>query len=290
MTLETFFTEEDVEEIYDNTIMYSILKYQTFQADWQQIFESRYQHALDCFQKRNQISDLLENTSIDRIKNNLLNYQAIYQQIQAQNRPVIDLYAPKIEAIILKSLQTKTTALERVNFLFDFVTNYVQYSTETFQYCLQVPPIDDFYFDFQNQVPVDATINGMLVMGQGLCDDISNLMVYLAKRLDLNMKKITCNYNNALHSLNLITLPDGFNYLIDATRLIRQDKTKEECFLVSKEELNKHHNYQFKEDLPITMTYQGTLPQNTKDLAILLTEIESCKPQITDLNSHTLKR
>lgn len=121
-------------------------------------------------------------------------------------------------------------------------------------------------------------------MQQGLCDDISNVLQYLGRILNLNISTIACNYNGTLHCINKVTLSDGSNYLIDATRLIKKEKTKEECFLVSAEYLNKDNNYKFKEELLITKTYEKEIPNYLPEALELINNINKIIPQIDDLN------
>jgi len=228
---------------------------------------------------------IVQTNSIDNLKEKLTNYQALYNTLIKLNKEVINEVTPNITRVITKKIREEQTEQERLEFLFDFLTTYLSYSEEYYQNCLQTPPIDGFNFDFKNNIPVDTSIEGLLVIGQGLCDDISNLMIYLGNLLQLKIKKIICEYNGELHSINMITFTDGTNSLIDATRKIRGNKTKEECFLVSKELLNKDNNYSFQEPLTNTVTVPKQNLNFSEKINKLITEINELKPQIEDLNN-----
>lgn len=284
MNLETLFTSEDVAEIYDDAVVYSILKYDTLSDIWKEFFERRYDAALKHLKNRNIDYMKIDKSTMEFLKDRLMNYQQLYNQILEQNQETIELVAPKIEKLIILTGNTMQSEIERVSFLFDFITSYITYSEDYFHYCLEVPPIDGFTFDFKNNLPVDSSIDGMLVIGQGLCDDISNLMIYLGKKLKLNIGKTFATYKGNHHSFNTITLQDGNTYLIDATRKIRKDMQTSECFLVSQEELNKNHDYIFEDKL-LTSTYPKMVPRNPDCILELIERIKEITPSIIDLNN-----
>lgn len=287
MNLETVFTNDDITEIYNEMILYSILKYQSLPTTWQEEFKSRYEIALKHMQERNLTAKMLQNKSMEEIKTELTNYQNIYNYIIKQNREVVDQIGAQIEKVVLETIGKKTEELDRISFLFDFITNYITYSEDYFHYCLEIPTVDGFTFDFKNNIPVDASKNGLLVIGQGICENISWLIEELGKKLNLNISTINCKYKDSLHALNMIRMQDGNDYLLDATRLIRKDKKKEECFLVSAKTLNKENNYQFKENMPVATDYSKPIPSTQEETEKLIESINQIRPQIEDLNNKT---
>lgn len=287
MTLDTLFDEEDINEIYNDTIVYSILKYQSLPEIWQEEFKNRYEKALQLLPKRNIESTTIKNTNITELKQKLTNYQKIYNSVLQLNKDTIDQSGFTIEHFLITELSQKRNEIDRVSYLFEFITNYITYSEEYFHYCLEVPPVDGFTFDFKNNIPVDSSINGLLVIGQGICENISWLIKYLGEKLNLQIGTINCKYKGNSHTLNTITMKDGNTYLLDATRLIRKDKTLEECFLVSANILNKEKNYQFKSDIILTTDYQGKIPNYQQEVQILIQNLNQLRPTIEDLATHT---
>lgn len=283
MNLETLFTSEDVEEIYNGTVIYSVLKYDTFPDSLKEFFKKRYDVALKHLKARNIDYMKFDKNTIGFLKDRLTNYQQLYNQILEQNKEVVELVAPTIEKLIVNIGKSMQCEIERISFLFDFITSYVTYSEDYFHYCLEVTPIDGFTFDFKNNLPVDSSVDGMLVIGQGLCDDISNFLIYLGKKLQLNIGKTFATYKGNHHSFNTVTLEDGNTYLIDATRKIRKDMETSECFLVSHEKLNKNHDYVFKDTL-LTSTYLGEIPRNLEIIFELINQIKKVTPSVVDLN------
>lgn len=287
MKLETFFSETDIHEIYTTTIKYSILKYQTFPKAWQEQFAERYKKANQFIMERNIDPSYLDSNDLKELKDRLTEYEIIYNTNIELNRETIKQVSSDITRLIIYTINSEPTEISRVSYLFDFLTNYMNYSEDYNKYCLEVPPIDGFNFEFKNNIPVEPTLNGALVMRQGLCEEISNILQHLGRLLNLRITKINCNYKNSLHSLNMITLSDGNTYLMDATRLIRKDKTKEECFLVSASDLNKDNYYEFKDTLPLTTTYKDSIPNYSSQATELINKVNQISPQIEDLNNHT---
>lgn len=283
MELETLFQTDDINEIYDYITIYSILKYNELPIEIQEVFEKLYKKTIKNFKERGLDTNKLNHYKIDFIIDRLNGYKSIYETNILLNRNIIEEIAQKVQQLIIVPLQDKDE-LTKINFLFEFITNYINYSEEYFKYCLDVPLVDNYLFDFKNNIPVDSSIFGLLVQRQGICDDISNLIIYLGKKLNLNVNKVICNYNNSLHSLNSITLSNGQNYLLDATRVIRGDKTKEESFLVSSSTLNKDKNYEFKEDMITTEDYKENIPSFKKEVLLLIEKINELLPKEIDIN------
>lgn len=296
MYLETLFTKEDIKEIYDKIIICSILKYEKLDKDTQKFFEDRYNFALKQATDRQINFNFLHQTTPEKviasIENDLLVSRQYYDMNIANNKPVVNFLADQIEKVIIAAIATKETEVEKISFIFDFVTNYVTYSEDYFNYCLKVPPVndqhfpDDLHLDFKNEIPVDSSLEGMLVIGQGLCSDISHLIKHLGQKVGLNVTTTSCYYKDDLHSLNIFTSKQGDSYLIDATRKIRKDFTNDECFLVSALQLNKNNDYQFleTEELSETKTYQyiGT---SLEEINALISTINTIRPQVENLSS-----
>ncbi len=284
MNLETLFLDEDIEEIYNDTIVYSILKYHSLSKEWQDFFRLRYDHALECLKKRKIESVKIEKNMEDDVRRRLEIYQRLYNIILEQNKSIIGSSAPSIENLVIKTISQKTSEIEKISFLFDFVESYITYSEDYYHYCLKVPPIDNFGFDFKYNLPVDSSISGMFVIGQGICDDISNFMIYLGKRLDLDIDKVFADYQGDNHCFNSIMLSDGNTYLIDVTRAIRGDKNKKECFLVSQKDLNKNGKYIFQNQIQTT-TYSRQIPDFSEEASELIDKINRLKPYVFQLSN-----
>ena len=59
--------------------------------------------------------------------------------------------------------------------------------------------------------------------------------------------------------------------------------TKEQCFLVSEENLNKNSNYEFRTSLK-TSHYTDQVPETEQYAEMLIEQIEQTKSSISDLN------
>ena len=290
-TLLTPFTNKDINEIYNDVIIYSILNYQQFDEETKEYFLKRYNHSCSLLKTNNIDSKSLEITDIYTIKNKLDTYKSVYDNFININNAVINDISKDIERIILSSISKKDDELSRISYLFDFITSYITYSEDYYNYCIKTSPTSGYEFDFKNNLPINVykSIEELLVIGQGVCEEISNLMVYLGKKLNLNIETVGCTYKGEKHSINKITLKNGNTYLIDATRLIRKDKTKEACFLVSTTDLNKESNYVFNQDL-ITTTYKEAIPSFKMHTDILINNLGLLRPQIENLSTNQTKK
>lgn len=275
--LETFFTTEDIKEIYDELVIYSIKKYEmkkealaTFDNFLKNKLRKQYKRALLALKKR-------------KINPEILNNKTIKQLEESLNKNTIDDLAFQMQEILLDTLSNIENELERVSLLFDFMGEYFNYSYACYQYCNQIPFASEYAFDFKDNIPVDSTYNSTLVMGQGLCGDFSNFLQVTGRLVDLNIETLSAAHNDNYHALNKITLSNGKSSFIDVTPHIKDKVPKSSCFLVSEAKLNEQ-NYRFNEEFPQTVTIM-TNHLDTKQKAInLAKELKKYYPTINDLN------
>lgn len=269
LTLVTYFKEEEINEIYQAVVEYSIRNYYKKEDVFQNLYQGKIEHA-----------KLIKTKNIQANDEELKKYLTIKRQKQEQNlrvnKPIIELLSQIPLIILAKYFPQEAKEEEKVRYLVDFVTKYVTYSEDYYHYCYQTPPTDGYDFDFKQATPVDTSVEGMLVQGQGLCDDICNLIQHLGTVFHLPLKKIFVTYHKELHAINTYEI-EGRVSFIDATRIIRGDKTEEECFLVAEEILNQKEEYQFEEKYSsITIpTSSSNLPYN---MDMIVQEIKSYLP------------
>ncbi len=289
--LETFFTNEDIKDIYDELVIYSIKKYEIEQEKIEKLnqetkstIKKQYKRALLALKKRKIKSETLNNKTIEQLEKSLITYQQNYYMILSLNENTIDDIALQMKERLLTSLLSVENELERISLLFDFMSEYFSYSYVCHQYCNQIPFASEYAFDFKNNIPIDSTYNSTLVMGQGLCGDLANFLKVTGQAIGLNIETICVNHNNSYHSLNKITFSNGQSSLIDITSHIKDRVPKSSCFLVSESKLNEQNVYHFFEELPQTITIPSN-NLNTQELAInLANELKKYYPEINDLN------
>lgn len=231
---------EYINDIYKNIILYSIKKYENLPLPIQSFYEQKYQNAINLKRTLN----IDDNKNIEEIKNYLNNQKEIIDKIKEENQIIIDLLVPKIIHMLAKNINENMTITEVCEYLFDYITLTMEYSTEWYQYCKEVPPVDGFEFSFYKGIPLSNSYPGFLVTKKGICDDIANLFVYLGKVFNLPIKKETCEHNENLHSINYLEI-NGMRSYFDATSVILKNKKKNEAFLISREILNKENDYVF---------------------------------------------
>ena len=268
--LETFFTDEDIKDIYDELVIYSIKKYEenknmieSLDKESQKKFQKQYRIALLAMKEREINPETLKNRNIQTLKASLDNYQQIYHTILKLNQPTTNEIALQMKEILLSTLSIPKNESEKASLLFDFTTNYFKYSYDCYKYCNQIPFVSEYDFDFKDNIPIDSNYNSILLMGQGLCTDIANFIAITGRNLGLNIEVISANHNDNFHALNKITFSNGEVSLIDATTFIKDKVPKSSCFLVSEAKLNQQNNYSFTEELPSTITLQEPILDTT---------------------------
>lgn len=289
--LETFFTDEDIKDIYDELVIYSIKKYEenknmieSLDKESQKKFQKQYKIALLAMKEREINPETLKNRNIQTLKASLDNYQQIYHTILKLNQPTTNEIALQMKEILLSTLSIPKNESEKASLLFDFTTNYFKYSYDCYKYCNQIPFVSEYDFDFKDNIPIDSNYNSILLMGQGLCTDIANFIAITGRNLGLNIEVISANHNDNFHALNKITFSNGEVSLIDATALIKDKAPKSSCFLVSEAKLNQQNNYSFTEELPSTITLQEPILDTTEKAKILSKEIKKNYPGSNDIN------
>ena len=289
--LETFFTDEDIKDIYDELVIYSIKKYEenknmieSLDKESQRKFQKQYKIALLAMKEREINPETLKNRNIQTLKASIDNYQQIYHTILKLNQPTTNEIALQMKEILLSTLSIPKNESEKVSLLFDFTTNYFKYSYDCYKYCNQIPFVSEYDFDFKDNIPIDSNYNSILLMGQGLCTDIANFIAITGRNLGLNIEVISANHNDNFHALNKITFSNGEVSLIDATAFIKDKAPKSSCFLVSEAKLNQQNNYSFTEELPSTITLQEPILDTTEKAKILSKEIKKNYPGSNDIN------
>ena len=289
--LETFFTDEDIKDIYDELVIYSIKKYEenknmieSLDKESQKKFQKQYKIALLAMKEREINPETLKNRNIQTLKASLDNYQQIYHTILKLNQPTTNEIALQMKEILLSTLSVPKNESEKASLLFDFTTNYFKYSYDCYKYCNQIPFVSEYDFDFKDNIPIDSNYNSILLMGQGLCTDIANFIAITGRNLGLNIEVISANHNDNFHALNKITFSNGEVSLIDATAFIKDKAPKSSCFLVSEAKLNQQNNYSFTEELPSTITLQEPILDTTEKAKILSKEIKKNYPGSNDIN------
>ena len=289
--LETFFTDEDIKDIYDELVIYSIKKYEenknmieSLDKESQKKFQKQYKIALLAMKEREINPETLKNRNIQTLKASLDNYQQIYHTILKLNQPTTNEIALQMKEILLSTLSIPKNESEKASLLFDFTTNYFKYSYDCYKYCNQIPFVSEYDFDFKDNIPIDSNYNSILLMGQGLCTDIANFIARTGRNLGLNIEVISANHNDNFHALNKITFSNGEVSLIDATAFIKDKVPKSSCFLVSEAKLNQQNNYSFTEELPSTIALQEPILDTTEKAKILSKEIKKNYPGSNDIN------
>jgi len=237
--LVTFFNENEIKEIYENLMEYSLRKYENNDETYKELFKERYESTLKKITSRSNMSD-------EELINYLNEKQLKYNQNCEENKDIIELYSAVVKNIFIRNIDEDSTDIEKANYLFDFCSNILNYSSDWYEYSYSLPPKDNFDFDFKNNIPASQDIDGLLVLGQGICDDFCNLIQYLGRSIGLNVDKVFVKYNGKPHSINTITI-GGRNSIIDITQYIKKELKKEDCFLVSEQHLNRFGMYEFNE-------------------------------------------
>lgn len=240
LNLITYFKEEEIKEIYALQVEYAIKNYEKNIDRYNGWGIEKYDYAKT-------IQTHKSNLSLEEIENILEDKLEKYNQNLKLNKNVINTFYQIPILFLKRNLVGNESKQEILNYIFDFVTSYVTYSEDYYKYSIKTPPTKNFEFDFKNLTPVNKDIEGLLVQGQGVCDEIANLICYLGKCFGIKIEKEFCRYKENAHAINHVVIDSNITY-IDATRKIRGQKEKEDCFLVSRKHLNKNKDYEFREE------------------------------------------
>ena len=238
-TLKTSFTKSEIEEIYKHLVKYSIINYERNPIE---ILKKRYESALE-------VEGIEEiNKTFDEIEIYLLEKQQKYKEIISSNKDLIDCVAHSIIHILNEDIKKLTTNEEKLSYIFDFVTSTISYDKEYAKYSHEIPLTNSITFNFKGTIPNDGEVFTTLVLGEGLSDEICNLIVYLARVWNIPVGKMYVDYKGKRHAINYYTIKEEIS-LIDATRkIINKEEKKHKCFLVSANKLNRENNYVFNDE------------------------------------------
>lgn len=238
-TLKTNFTKSEIEEIYKHLVKYSIMNYEKNPVD---LLKKRYEKVSE--------TEGIEtiNKSFDELEIYLLEKQQKYQEILKANKYLIECVSHSIIHILNEDIKKLTTNEEKLSYIFDFVTSTISYDKEYAKYLHEIPLTNGITFNFKGTIPNDGEVFTTLVLGEGLSDEICNLIVYLARVWNIPVGKMYVDYKGKRHAINYLSVKEEIS-LIDATRkIINKEEKKHKCFLVSANKLNRENNYVFNNE------------------------------------------
>lgn len=242
--------KEYVKKIYQNTILYSIYKYDELEENIKPVYNKKYQNALELKDKLG----VIESPSKEEVTSFLDEQKEKVEKIQNQNQELINQIAQATVQTLVNAMPTDLSDIEKYQYIFDFVTGIMKFDADWYEYCANVPPIDGYDFMFDNGVPMSKTYGGLLVTRIGNSDDITNLMVYLGKEIGVKIEKAYCKHNSKRRAINYIT-DDKYKLVsyMDPIAVIRHEKDKKDVFLVSDSKLDypvKDNGISIDEDVP----------------------------------------
>lgn len=230
------FKDYEIAKIYKNKLIYSIIKYNEQSDEYKDYFHSKYCNSLN-----------FSNSSFDTsIKEDVIEYlnteMEKYNKIASENQEVIDTLADILVKNFINEANKLPNDFEKCRFLFEYVSKIMEYDYNTKKYNRFIPFGEDYPFEFYNGVPISNSYKGLLVTRTGLSDSISNLMIYLGRKIGLNMDSIVCQNYNGSYMLNTVKFDGNISYM-DVTSVINKKCSIEEACLVDRATLLKKNNY-----------------------------------------------
>lgn len=159
------------------------------------------------------------------------------KKIEEENLEKIKSISPMFEEIFIKYIPTDASIEDKVNFLVQYISRTISYSEDWFNYSFRVQAGTNGSLTLKDGVPILPTKDEMIVVGQGICGDISALAERLGTKIGINIGTELVGYKTFGHGLNIVKLSNGRYSNVDITRLIRGDKTSSQCVLVSNDVL-----------------------------------------------------
>lgn len=271
-----------VKKIYQNTVLYSIYKFNELEENIQPVYNKKIQNAIDLKKEL----EITENPTKEEVKAFLDEQKEKVEKIQNQNQEAIDQVARASVTTLVNAMPTDLTDIEKCQYIFDFVTGIMKFDSDWYKYCANVPPIDGYDFMFDNGVPVSKTYGGLLVTRVGNSDDITNLMMFLGRELGLKIEKTYCKHNSKRRAINYINNNQYASY-IDPVAVIRKEKEKKDVFLVSERKLD----YQIKEkDTDMTISIDQNVPAPRYNMEEIINQINQLLPQVNYIQYTQLEK
>ena len=159
------------------------------------------------------------------------------KKIEEENLEKIKSISPEFERIFIKYLPADASIEDKINFLAQYISRTVTYSEDWFNYSFRVKAGINGSLTLKDSVPILPTEDEIIVLGQGICGDISALAERLGTKIGLDIGTEMVEYKTFGHGLNIVKLSNGKYSNVDITRLIRGDKTPSQCILVANDVL-----------------------------------------------------
>ena len=286
-SLISYFSEKDIQEIYDYLVEYSIRVYEQSLSEYNiSDWKSKYKHALKLkTESLNRVHLSILPTNM--IEAYLTSKQEKYKSNLLANKTVTEECTNLALIAFKNGINTNASQLKKASYIFDFVTQTIQYARDYQKYCLNVPQLGRFEFDFHETMPIDHTadIYQMIIQNQGTSDEICNLISFLGSIIGLQIKPKQVLKNGKPYTVNILKIGKK-STLIDATKAIKGKGKKGSTFLVSSKKLH----IEFKEDDPeedktTDISCQGKDKQS--DIKQVIENLEMIRPKRENINPAT---
>lgn len=210
-------------------------------------------------------------SDITEVERKLGTIHSELRRIEEENLEKIKSVSPMFEKIFIKNIPVGASIEDKVNFLTQFISKTISYSEDWFNYSFRVQAGANGSLSLKDGIPIQPTKEEIIVVGQGICGDISELAKRLGTKIGLDIDTEMVDYKTFGHGLNIVKLSNGKYSNVDITRLIRGDKIPTQCVLVSNELLLsqeykglRHGNKADEETETISREYVETFYEKNK--------------------------
>ena len=248
--------EEEIKQIKESKLVYSIGKFQKLSSDQKEMLNSRYMKALNLH------TGFINDALVDEAEKFLDYEKDKIEYIREQNQPIINMYVEQLIKNLRRNLSEYSDDILRCAKIFEYVSKIMEYDEDISVYDSTIPfgtryPISAFY----KGVPLSSNYSGLLVTRCGSSNDIANLMVYLGNEFGLNIKTLNCTHGDNSYSINTLEYKGKISYM-DVTSVIRKRKSIEQACLVNRDTLIKDDKYygikQVGTTLNVKLDYGGS--------------------------------
>lgn len=146
-----------------------------------------------------------------------------------ENLEKIKSISPIFEDIFIKNIPEDASIEDKVDFSVQYISRTISYSENWFNYSFTVQAGINRSLSLKDGVLTLLTKDEIIVIGQGICGDISALAKSLGTKIGLDIGTEMVSYKTFGHVLNTVKLSNGKYGNIYITRLIRGDKTLIQC-------------------------------------------------------------
>ena len=241
------FDKAEIDKIYKKKLFYSIIKYNDEFDRLSIENEERANLLADVMGDKINYAYQLNNSTIDyRDFDNIVEYldkeTEKFNSVVKENETDMDICSDAIIENLIGFASLQKNDIDKCRFLFEYVCRNVRPNEKALKYNDRIPYGNDYPFEFtRDGIPLaNKGYEGILIGKVGEVADIANFLVFMGKKLGLDIQYCSCIRGKSKtdekaipYAINTVTIDGDMSYM-DAYSVITGNKDIEEAFLVDR--------------------------------------------------------